>query len=146
MSTADQTPGPSRSNDNFTAVFQAASSEYQTVTGKPVDKHPLAEQLERCDSPQAVSDVFRTRAQSFSKSRKSNDKLMEWLDPIVHVLYSFSATLGEGIGLVRHLIRFISSACDTWLLAIFTREDHIHRRRCPSRGKPLPQVSCRTYA
>jgi len=146
MSTANQTPGPSRSNDNFTAIFQAASSEYETVTGKSLDTHPFAKQLDNCDSPQAFSSVFRTQAQSFSKSRKSDDKLMEWLDPVVHILFTFSATLGEGIGLVRHLIHFVSSVCETWLSAIFTRENHIHRGRCPSLGKCLTQVSCRTYA
>jgi len=146
MSTADQTPGPSRSNDNFTAIFQAALSEYETVTGKPLDTHPFAKQLDNCDSPQAVSSLFRTQAQTFSKSRKSDDKLMEWLDPIVHILFTFSATLGEGIGLVRYLIHFMSSVCETWLSAIFTCENHIHRGRCPSRGELLPQVSGRSYA
>jgi len=146
MSTADQTPGPSRSNDNFTAIFQAALSEYETVTGKSLDTHPFAKQLDNCDSPQAILSVFRTRAQSFSKSRKSDDKLMEWLDPVVYILFTFSATLGEGIGLVGHLIHFILSVCDTWISAIFARENHIHWGRCPSIGKHLSQVSCRTYA
>jgi hypothetical protein len=27
--------------------------------------------------------------------------LMTYLDPIIHILYAFSGTLGEGIGLVR---------------------------------------------
>src|ERR1700730_17878674 len=100
MSTADQTPGPSRSNDNFTAIFQAALGEYEMVTGKPLCAHPFAKQLDNCDSPQAVSSVLRTQAQAFSKSRKSDDKLMDCLDPIIHILFTFSATLGEGIGLV----------------------------------------------
>jgi hypothetical protein len=140
MSIANQIPlvGTSPSNDNFTAIFQAASSEYKMITGKSLDTHPFAKQLDNCESPQAFSSVFRTQAQSFSKSRKSNDRLVELLDPIVNILFTFSATLGEGIGLVRHLIRFISSVCDTWISAIFTRENHIQRGRCPSLSKHLP--------
>ena len=142
MSTTDQTPGPSRSNgDNFTAIFQAASSEYETVTRKSLDTHPFAKQLDNCDSPQAFSGVFRTQAQSFSKSCKSDDKLMKWLDPMVFILYTFSATLGEGIGLVSHLIYFVSSVRDTSLAAIFTCKNHIHRGRCPSRGRPQTRAS-----
>jgi len=49
-------------------------------------------------------NVFRTQAQTFDNFRKGNEKLLTWLDPIVHVLFTFSATLGEGIGLVSHPI------------------------------------------
>ncbi len=104
MSTINQIAGPSRSADNFEAIFQAALNEYQTVTGKSLITHPFATQLDNCDSPQAVSNVLRTQAQAFSKSRKRHEKLMGWLDPTVNILFTFSATLGEGIGLVSHVI------------------------------------------
>ena len=103
MSTANQTAGPSRTN-NFTAIFNAAISEYQRVTGNPLDKHPLSAQLDSCDSPEAILNVLRTQAQAFSKFRKGDEKLMAWLDPIVNILYTFSGTLGEGIGLVGGLV------------------------------------------
>jgi len=106
MSTSDQTPGPSTSKDNFTAIFNAASIEYQTVTGKRLDTHPFAAQLDTCDSSKAVSDLLRAQAQAFSKFRRSDEKLMAWLDPTVHILFTFSATLGEGIGLVSRLDSF----------------------------------------
>ena len=106
MSTSDQTAGPSTSTDNFTAIFNAASIEYQTVTGNRLDTHPFAAQLDTCDSPNAISDLLRAQAQAFSKFRKSDEKLMAWLDPTVHILFTFSATLGEGIGLVSRLNSF----------------------------------------
>jgi hypothetical protein len=106
MSTSDQTAGPSTSTDNFTTIFNAASIEYQTVTGKRLDTHPFAAQLDTCDSPKATSDLLRAQAQAFSKFRKSDEKLMAWLDPTVHILFTFSATLGEGIGLVSRLNSF----------------------------------------
>jgi len=106
MSTIDQVagPGPSRSTDNFAAIFQAAASEYESVTGNRLDAHPFATEFDNCDSPEAILNVFRTQAQTFDKFRKGDEKLLTWLDPIVHVLFTFSATLGEGIGLVSHPI------------------------------------------
>jgi hypothetical protein len=104
MSATNQTAGPSRSNDNFATIFQAALSEYETVTGKPLRTHPFATQLDSCDNPEAISAVLRSQAQAFNKFRKADEKLMTYLDPTVHVLFMFSATLGEGIGLVSRFI------------------------------------------
>jgi hypothetical protein len=106
MSTSNQSAGPSTSADNFTAIFNAASTEYTRVTGKRLDTHPFAAQLDPCDSPIAVSDLLHSQAQAFSKFRKGDEKLMAVLDPTVHILFAFSATLGEGIGLVSLLVSF----------------------------------------
>jgi hypothetical protein len=97
MSASKQVAGPS--TDNFTAIFSVASNEYLRVTGKHLDTHPFATQLDTCRSPEAVSNVLRTQAQAFSKFRKGDEKLMTWLNPTVNILFAFSATLGEGIGL-----------------------------------------------
>src|SRR5712671_1616558 len=104
MSTNHQVAGPS--GDNFTAIFNAASTEYYSVTGKRLETHPLAAQIDTCRNPEAVSNLLRTQAQAFSKFRKADEKLMAWLDPMVHILFTFSATLGEGIGLVSRLDSF----------------------------------------
>jgi hypothetical protein len=102
MSAAKQTAGPSA--DNFSTIFDAALTEYQRVTGKHLDTHRFATQFDTCDSPEAVSNVLRTQAQAFSKFRQGDEKLMAWLNPIVHILFVFSGTLGEGIGLVCRLV------------------------------------------
>jgi hypothetical protein len=101
MSTSNQTA------DNFTAIFNAAAAEYQRVTKKRLDTHPFAAQLDTCDSPEAVSDIFRTQAQAFSIFREGDERLMTWLDPIVHILFIFSGTLGEGIGLVSRFVDWL---------------------------------------
>ncbi|KAH9955010.1 hypothetical protein BC827DRAFT_1386558 [Russula dissimulans] len=119
MSTSHQVTSPS--TDNFIAIFNAAATKYHSVTGNSLETHPLAAQLDICRSPEAVSNLLRTQAQAFSKFRKADEKLMAWLDPTVHILFTFSATLGEGIGLVT----------------ILAREDDLYWRRCPTRGKPL---------
>jgi hypothetical protein len=103
MSASNQTDGPSTLTDNnFSAIFNSASTEYHRVTGKRLDTHPFAAQLDACESPKAVSDLLRTQAQAFSKFRNGDDKLMACLGPTVHILFTFSATLGEVISLVSY--------------------------------------------
>jgi hypothetical protein len=102
MSSSNQTAGPS--TDNFTAIFYASSKEYERLTGKRLDTHPLAAQLDTCQNPDAISNIIRSQAQAFSKFRQGDERLMAWLDPTINILLTFSATLGEGIGLVRNLI------------------------------------------
>lgn len=89
-----------RSTTSFTAIFEAASDEYKTLTGQDLGTHPFGAALEENGSPDAVLDVFRKQARAFNKRRKGGDKLMAWLTPMVHILITFSGTLGEGIGLV----------------------------------------------
>jgi hypothetical protein len=102
MSASNQIAGPS--TDNFSAIFNAASNEYKRLTGKSLDTHPMATQLDTCQDPEAVSNVLRTQAQAFSKFRKGDERLMAWLDSTIHILFTFSATLGEGFGLVSNLV------------------------------------------
>jgi hypothetical protein len=98
MSTSNQITDPDTSN--FTAIFDVASQEYKSLTKQDLGTHPFAAALEGHDSPDAILAVFRKQAQAFDKIRKGDDKLMAWLTPIVNILFTFSATLGEGIGLV----------------------------------------------
>ena len=91
---------PSESAANFTAIFDAASNEYKTLTGQDLGSHPFAAAFENTNSLNSVLDIFRKQAQDLDRFRKGDDKLMAWLTPIVHIIFTFSGTLGEGIGLV----------------------------------------------
>ena len=103
MSSRNQKAGPS--TDNFTAIFNAASTKIPEGDKKRLDIRPFAAQLDTCDSPKAVSNIFRTQARVFSTFSEGDERLMTWLDPIVHILFIFSGTLGEeGIGLVSCLV------------------------------------------
>jgi hypothetical protein len=98
MSTRNQTADSSTSN--FTAIFDAASQEYKTLTKQNLANHPFAAALQGYNSPDSILGVFRDQAQAFDKFRQSDDKLMASLAPIVNILFTFSETLGEGVGLV----------------------------------------------
>ena len=98
MSASNQTRDPSAV---FTAIFEAASNEYKTLTGQDLRTHPLATELERNnDSPDSILGVFRKQAQALDKFRKGDDKLMRSLTLVVHILFTFSTTAGADIGLV----------------------------------------------
>jgi hypothetical protein len=88
------------SSSNFTRIFDAASNEYRRLTKHDLHTHPFAAVLDNCDSPDSVLNVFRKQAQAFDEFCKGDDRLMKWLDPTVHILFTFSGALGEGIALV----------------------------------------------
>jgi hypothetical protein len=90
----------SSSSSNFLSVFNAALEAYESATKNKLLTHPLATQLQSCDSPAAILTVLQDLVQKFEQCRGSNEKLRTWLDPTVNVLFAFSTTLGEGVSLV----------------------------------------------
>ena len=107
MSTSNQTADPSTSN--FAAIFDAASREYKSLTKKDLATHPLAAAIEGYNTPDSILDVFRKQVSAFDNFSKGDDKLMEWLTTVVNILFAFSETLGEGVGLVSlHSIQYIT--------------------------------------
>ena len=103
MSTNNQTSRGSSSSasSNFTPIFNAAVDEYKKLTKQDLHTHPFAAAFNACNTPDTILDVFRGQAQAFDRFREGDDKLMRCLNPTVQVLFTLSATLGEGIGLVR---------------------------------------------
>jgi len=146
MSTTHHTAGSSTSN--FDAIFDAALHEYETLTGKSLASHPFYERLDTCHSPEDVLNVFQDQAQDFRKFYKREEKLMAWLNPIINILFTISATLAEGVGLVsRRLTHFVQSSSNVWFSAILSRESNLHRYRCSSRSKSLPRrLALRLYS
>jgi hypothetical protein len=116
MSTSKQTTDLSTAN--FNAIFDAASNEYKTLTKQDLETHPFAVAFENSNSPDSVMNVFRKQAQVFDKFRNGDDKLMAWLTPIVNILFTFSGTLGEGIGLVSISLFMIYQLCDIHFLSL----------------------------
>ena len=86
---------------NFQSVFHASLKAYEKQTNKDLLSHPLAARLHSCDSPAAILAVLQDQVQEFEQSRSVDERLTKWLDPTVNVLYAFSATLGEAVGLVH---------------------------------------------
>ncbi|KAH9015867.1 hypothetical protein EDB85DRAFT_787433 [Lactarius pseudohatsudake] len=95
-----QVPSTSTSSTNFEAIFRAALEAYKNQTKRDIASHPLAAQLQSCDSPSTILAVLRTQVQTFDRSQTAGERWSKWLDPTVNVLYAFSVTLGNGAGLI----------------------------------------------
>jgi hypothetical protein len=89
------------SSSNFQPIFNNALKAYERRTKRDLLAHPLAAQLQACDSVSSILAVLRHQVQELDQSQSSDDRLTKWLAPTVNVLYALSATLGEGVGLVR---------------------------------------------
>jgi hypothetical protein len=85
--------GPSR----LQVLFESAFQDYEKQTGIVLAKHPLAEQLQECDSVESVTAVLHGQTQAFSEFR-GKDKFMKLLRNAVSILHKLSATAD---GLVR---------------------------------------------
>ena len=79
-------------------MLDVALSEYKKKTGEDLQAVWLASELQLCNSVDSVLDMLRDQAKAFERS--GDRKLMEWIDPLVHVLFTFSNALGDGVSLV----------------------------------------------
>jgi hypothetical protein len=122
MSASSQ-PSTSLSSANFSVIFNAALNEYKNRTGQDPQNHPFAVAFEMNNSPDAILEIFRRQAQALDIVRQQHERLMAYLSPIVNILFTFSATLGGGIGLVSPHPFYI-----TILQHIFRRPSHQRRQ------------------
>ena len=90
----------SNPNSNFQLIFNNALKEYQKRTKNDLLLHPLAAQLQICDSPSDILAVLQEQAQGLDQSRSGDERWTKWLDPTINVLLTFSGTAGAGVGLV----------------------------------------------
>ena len=97
MSHSHPTSAPS---SNFQIIFDNALKAYEKRTKKDLLIHPLAAQLQHCNTPSSILDVLQQQVQELNQSQGRNEKWTRWLDPTVKVLYAFSETLGGGVTLV----------------------------------------------
>ena len=91
---------PSTSRSNLDSIFNTALKTYKKKTGKDITSHPLATELQSCDSPDAILAVLRKQLPTPDQSQNNDETFTKYLIPTVNVLYTLSDTLGEGVSLV----------------------------------------------
>ncbi|KAH9984695.1 hypothetical protein BJV77DRAFT_965965 [Russula vinacea] len=114
---------------------------YKRKTKKDLASHPLLPSFQFCESSDAVLTVLREQIPAFSQSQNGDDRLTKWVAPTVNVLYSFSATLGGGVGIAfppantifAGIGVFLSAAKDVGasqdkLIELFNRIEHFFLR------------------
>ena len=100
MSQPPSTTSTSTPSSNFQSIFYLALKSYEKKTKKDLLAHPLAAQLHACKSPGDILTVLQGKVDELDQSRSADERLSQWLNPTINVLYSFSATIGAGVGLV----------------------------------------------
>ena len=94
-STSTSIPSP-----NFQSIFHTALKAYEKKTKKDLIAHPLFAQLQACNSPSDILTILQDKVNEFDQARSADERLSQWLNPTINVLYSFSAALGAGVGIV----------------------------------------------
>ena len=90
------------SQPSFRILFDAALQDYKDKTGKTLSDHPIAKQVETCDSVNSITAILQEQARSFCEFRENDGKLMKALNSSVNVLCapSIISALNEAIGIV----------------------------------------------
>ncbi|KAH8988136.1 hypothetical protein EDB86DRAFT_2057979 [Lactarius hatsudake] len=112
-----QTPSTAASSSRFQDIFDAALKSYQKQTKKDLITHPLASQLQSCDSTSAILAVLQDQVREFDQAHSGDERLTKWLIPTVNVLYAFSAAVSEGVSLVFSPAKVIFAGIGVFLLA-----------------------------
>jgi len=88
------------SSTNFQSILDAAFLSYATQTGIDITKHPSADKLQDCHSPDDIIRVLLDRETAFKNFREIHHKFIDLLYPIVKVVHAFSGILAEEAGIV----------------------------------------------
>src|ERR1700679_2288793 len=87
------------SSSKFQLIINDALKVYNKRTKNDLLLHPLAAQLQTCDSPTDILAVLQQQIQGLDRSQSGDDRWTKWLDPTINVLLTFSQTAGT-VGLV----------------------------------------------
>jgi len=87
---------------SFRILFDSALQDYKDKTGNTLTDHPVAKQLETCESVNSITAILQEQARSFCEFRENDGKLMKALNSSVDVLCapSISSALDDAIGIV----------------------------------------------
>ncbi|KAH8978162.1 hypothetical protein EDB86DRAFT_3249195 [Lactarius hatsudake] len=116
-SSMPQSLATTASASSFKLIFEKALKAYKKKTKKNLITHPLGSQLQACDSAADILKILQNQVDQLEQSRSGDERLQRWIDPTIKVLYAFSATLGEGVGLVFSPAKAIFAGAGVLLLA-----------------------------
>ena len=85
------------------SVFDAALEAYEKKTKSKLLIHPLAAQIQSCDSATAIYSVLHNLIQKFDRRRSSDERFSNWLKPTVNVLFALSVALAQGVSRLNRL-------------------------------------------
>ena len=99
----------SKTDSKFRLIINDALKVYRKRTKNDLLLHPLATELQTCQSPTDVLAVLQQQIQGIDRSQSGDNRWTKWLDPTINVLLTFSQTAGT-VGLVCPRMR-LSKIC-----------------------------------
>ena len=136
--TAASSSSSSSSSSNFQLIINNALDTYKSRTRNDLRDHPLATQLQACDSPTAILALLQQQVQGLDRSRSTDERWTKWLDPTVNVLSAFSDILGAGVSLVCFRT---STTLRSALLYLFPRYSRLRAPFSPESASSFQCVS-----
>ncbi len=64
--------GDQSRSSRFQAIFDSSLNDYERQTGITLAEHPLAKQLQTCQSVESITVLLQEQARAFSEFRKSD--------------------------------------------------------------------------
>ena len=98
---------PTLGSSSYQLIFDAALNSYKEKTKFDLLTHPLAAQIQACNSPDDVLVILQDSVEESDRLSHTDQRLSHWLNPTINILYAFSATMDGYVGLVS-LIEFIT--------------------------------------
>ena len=83
------------SSSQFESIPESASREYEKNTGNDLLDHWLSEEIQSCDSVEAVLDIRQDQTETFDTFRNGDKRVMKWIGSSEQ-LYKISSPLGAG--------------------------------------------------
>ena len=115
------------SSFNFQLIINDALKVYHKRTKNDILLHPLAAQLQACNSPSDILAVLQQQVPVLYQSRGGDNRWTKWLDPTINVLLTFSRTVG-----IVGLVRLRTCAYPRFTLSyLFGRHSHPRRSSLP---------------
>ena len=85
---------------DFRSIFDAALDGYTRQTGMDLTKHTSANDLQNCDTSDAILQLFQDREKTFKVHQDKYRKLITCLRPVIEIVHTFSGSLSEVATLV----------------------------------------------
>ena len=74
-------------------LFQTALDDYENQTGMELNKHPLAEHLQDCNSVEAITTILREQMQGLNKFQEKDKSLEATQEGFDCIAYDFLRSL-----------------------------------------------------
>jgi hypothetical protein len=81
-------------SSNLPPILSAALANYLMQTGKDLQSDPLSAEIQRCNSPNEILNVFKKLVEKLDEYSRDDSKLTRYLNHIVDGMYALSTNPG----------------------------------------------------